>query len=674
MRFSTLAARCKIRTRTTKGLLCRILRCETLKMHAFPVVSRLDFDQESSFSSSRAFCNGLLVLSLLVAPAALAHPGGSHEHPPAIEHTLTGEQRPWTSDTPRFAPKDFQFVVVSDNTGTPRPGVFREAMEKAELLQPAFVISVGDLIDGYVDTKAELHAQWDEFMTYLDPLSVPFFFAPGNHDVGRQLWHDVYRERVGPTYYYFLYQDVLFLILDSNDAENKGTGYSEAQLAWAKGVLDKHPDVRWTFVFQHKPFWYYEKDWWAMAEPLFEGRKHTFFAGHVHNYSQEIRGNIQYVTLGTSGGGTRLRGKDYGEFDHVMWVTVTDEGPKMAALALDGILPADFRTAELAEQLKSFRDEEAVRSTPVTLEAGALDSAAWEVSVTNPWDKPLRFKGFVEGNDALSVSPSSIGFTVPPDSTITKTIRVTAEPALPMAAFQPLALHWTGVYDAFNAPPVQFSDVLRLHAGGQATIPRRDGIALDGKLDDWASLPYEMRQPGDIYTNELSWKGPEDARLRFGLAHDGTKLYVAMEVEDDAIDGGGVKLWQDFGAVFFRALGPDPEQPPARSAAVAIVDGPDITPGERAGYERSNAEQPSAAHGGESAVHVGDGRLHYEFSIPLASLAAAAGTTLEFIQINLGINDYDPADARLGISFLTWQPSWTRSSYAPTLGLFTLAP
>ena len=614
------------------------------------------------------------LLAVLYFPVNVhAHPGDDHEHPaPVIAHEITTEKKPWTSDKPRFAPKDFQFVVVSDNTGTPRPGIFREAMEKADLLQPAFIISVGDLIEGYVDTKEELHAQWDEFMTYLEPLSVPFFFAPGNHDVGRQLWHDVYLERVGPTYYYFLYQDVLFLVLDSNDAENKGTGYSDAQLAWAKDVLDKHPDVRWTFVLQHKPFWYYEKEWWAKAEPLFAGRKHTFFAGHVHNYAFEEKGNIQYVTMGTTGGGTRLRGPAYGELDHVMWVTVTDEGPKMAALALDGILPVDFRTAALREELKAFRDREAVQATPVLLSGDNLESATWDVSVTNPWDKPLRFKGFVDGYDGVSVAPSSIGFTVPPESTVTKTITVAATPALPLAAIQPLALHWTGVYDTFNAPPMQFSDVLRLQIDGRHTVPRREGITVDGKLDDWGVLPFSMLQPGEVYTNELAWRGPDDATFRFGVAHDGTTLYAALEVDDDDINGDGVKLWQDFATVMFRALGDDPDREVAERATIAVVDGPDISPEEKAGYEEHNAGQSAAPLGGQSAFQAGEGRITYEFAVPLASLEQAAGVGTAFIQVNAGINDYDAADARLGISFLTWRPTWRGSRHANGLGIFRL--
>lgn len=618
--------------------------------------------------------NALVLLTMALASApVLAHPGDGADQAPVIEHELTGDRLPWTSDKPRFAPKDFQFAVVSDNTGSPRPGIFKEAMEKADLLQPAFVISVGDLIEGYVDTKEELNAQWDEFMSFLDPLSVPFFFVPGNHDVGRKLWHDVYLERVGPSHYYFVYQDVLFLVINSNDGENMGTGYGDAQLAWVKEVLDKHPDVRWTFVFQHKPFWLQEKDEWAKAAPLFEGRKHTFFAGHIHNYAYAERGNIQYVTLATTGGGSAMRGAAFGEFDHLMWVTVTDEGPKMAAIALDGIFPVDFRTPEIAAKLRSFRDRSAVTSKPVIMTGASMTSASWEISVTNPWDKPLRFKGLVEGPDGLSVTPGSISVVVPPDSTLTKTITINADTPLTPQTIQPIALHWTGVYDAFNAPPMQFSDVLRLLSDGPHEIVKRAGVVVDGKLDEWGVLPYEMRQPGQIYTNELAWKGPQDMAFRFGLAHDGTTLFAALEVDDDDIKGDGVKLWQDFALIFARAAGADPAATPlTEESVVSIVDGPDISPEEKSGYETNDSKHVAADLGGTSAFVVGEGRVTYEFAIPLASLEKVGGTSTEHIQFNIGVNDFDPADARLGVSLLTWRPSWSTPAHFPESGIFTL--
>jgi hypothetical protein len=54
------------------------------------------------------------------------------------------ERIPVTGNPFGDATGDIQFVVMSDRTGGMRPGVFRDAIEKVNLLHPQFVISVGD--------------------------------------------------------------------------------------------------------------------------------------------------------------------------------------------------------------------------------------------------------------------------------------------------------------------------------------------------------------------------------------------------------------------------------------------------------------------------------------------------------------------------------------------------
>ncbi len=49
-----------------------------------------------------------------------------------------------------------------------------------------------------------------------------------------------------------------------------------------------------------------------------------------------------------------LLGEAFGQFDHISWITMTNNGPVMANLKLDGILPHDVATAknrEMAEPL-----------------------------------------------------------------------------------------------------------------------------------------------------------------------------------------------------------------------------------------------------------------------------------------------------------------------------------
>ena len=128
-----------------------------------------------------ASCVLLAALALLfaVACAGLPSPGGRDQQ--VVAHTpVPGDVEPWTSLAIDDDTDDFDFVIVTDRTGGHREHVFRDAMPKLNLLRPAFVMSVGDLIEGYTEDRDELKAQWDEFEGFIDQLGMPWSMKPSN--------------------------------------------------------------------------------------------------------------------------------------------------------------------------------------------------------------------------------------------------------------------------------------------------------------------------------------------------------------------------------------------------------------------------------------------------------------------------------------------------------------
>ena len=93
---------------------------------------------------------------------------------------------------------------------------------------------------------------------------------------------------------------------------------------------------------------------WAQSDPgnftriesLLAERPYTMFAGHTHTYNYTQRNGRDYITMGMTGAG--VPGKEVGHMDHLAWVTMTDEGPLISQLILNGIL--DKRGAVLALQ------------------------------------------------------------------------------------------------------------------------------------------------------------------------------------------------------------------------------------------------------------------------------------------------------------------------------------
>jgi serine/threonine-protein phosphatase CPPED1 len=269
-------------------------------------------------------------------------------------------RNPWTSLKINEVDGSFHFVVVSDRTGGHRSRIFSEAVEQINLLQPAFVISVGDLIEGYTKDAAKLAVEWKEFQGYTSKLQMPFFYVPGNHDVANPIQTKEWSERFGRRYYHFVYRDVLFLAVASDDpaesndkGENQKGKLSPEQIDYFRGVLKENAGVRWTVVCVHKPLWSQDNlasNGWLDLEKLLEGRNYTVFAGHIHRYQKFVRQGMNYYQLATTGGASKMRGIPYGEFDHVAWVTMRKDGPVIANVMLDGILPENLKRPTSGEE------------------------------------------------------------------------------------------------------------------------------------------------------------------------------------------------------------------------------------------------------------------------------------------------------------------------------------
>jgi len=267
------------------------------------------------------------------------------QHEEFFKSEVDTEKKPWTNLDFYNNPDNFQFIIVSDRNGGNRPGIFEDAVKKINYLYPEFVLSVGDLIDGYTRDTARLRFEWEEVNQIIGDLKMPFFYLPGNHDITNRVMAEVWEDRYGERYYYFIYKNTLFIILDSNDDDD--FSFSREQTDFAIETLGKNPDVRWTFLLMHHPVWNYDTDGrFEELEEALSGRKYTVVAGHTHHYFHENRKGRNYYVLATTGAGSALRGNYFGEFDHITWVTMTDAGPSLANLRLDGILSHDIANSE----------------------------------------------------------------------------------------------------------------------------------------------------------------------------------------------------------------------------------------------------------------------------------------------------------------------------------------
>jgi len=287
---------------------------------------------------------------------------------PAIaqdETTTAGGPTPWTHQNYLDDTDQFQFAIVSDRAANPREGVFKAAMAKLQLLRPAFVLSVGDFIHGYgegfvpLTDEAVVRQKRQKVDEMLAMLSMPFFRVAGNHDFNNDVSAGIWKELYGPDYYSFVHRDVLFMCLNSQDAQSKyKAGMGADQIAWAKDTIAKHSDAHWVCLFFHQPLWLEDAKRLERAkvedgatrltgfneiEKLLDGRNYTVFAGHHHRYGKWVKNGNTYFRLATTGGSSALGGPEAGQFDHVMWITMTNKGPIVCNIQLVGILDEDAK-------------------------------------------------------------------------------------------------------------------------------------------------------------------------------------------------------------------------------------------------------------------------------------------------------------------------------------------
>lgn len=380
-----------------------------------------------------------------------------------FSHDLKTEQFPWTDKTFDNNPRSFQFAIVSDRTGGHRAGVFGDALTKLNRLHPEFVMSVGDLIEGYTKDREILDKQWAEFDSILQHLSIRFFALPGNHDISNDVMRDLWLDRYGQSYYHFRYKDVLFLALDTNDGE--GVMLSNEQVEYFRSALKENEDVSWTLLFMHHPIWNFSDfNGFGKIEALLIDRPYTVFAGHTHRYFKTVRQDRNYYVLSTTGGGSRLRGPRVGEFDHVTWVTMTEQGPDLIHLQLQGLIAEDVLSDENAPLVRVLNQAAQIEhlslqgnGTPDRIllrmanrqadnyrqESSGLFRSSENSAPKPTLSKDLIFEGRFYHHHHLTPSPHTFSLRVPADSIAEIPIEVTRLSGVPPEDIDDLELDYT---------------------------------------------------------------------------------------------------------------------------------------------------------------------------------------------------------------------------------------
>jgi hypothetical protein len=301
-----------------------------------------------SFSVSTSFKWGRSVLPLTLAVAASV--AVIAETPHLLQDAVPMRDGDWSNDADKFS-----FAILGDKTsgGEGKWPIYDRAVDSMNLLDPDFVITVGDMIPGHMEERAQWDAEWAEYNDHAKRIDAPVFYTVGNHDIANVECYEFWREDLGRTYYSFDYKDCHFLVLNTEEERFDGRGPRwEAMMTFAEDDLAGHAESRHTFLFFHKPMWddpRYLNDW-ARLETALEGHRFTAVAGHEHYQMTERRNGNLYVVQSATGGGIHLSDvKEYGCFHSFGFVTVDGDDVRYALVEPEGgiwpvdVAPASFR-------------------------------------------------------------------------------------------------------------------------------------------------------------------------------------------------------------------------------------------------------------------------------------------------------------------------------------------
>jgi Icc protein len=203
----------------------------------------------------------------------------------------------------------FRFVLLGDRTGEPVGGVYDRVWKDAAGESPAFVVGVGDTIQGLNDETAE--AEWMRVEQTISAWSrFPLYLAPGNHDIWSERSEKLFRKYSGHApHYSFDYRQAHFTILDNSRSDQ----LSAAELTFLEEDLKAHKEQPLKFIVSHRPSWLLNA---VLGDPNFAmhqiamkyGARYVI-AGHLHEMLHAELEGVTYISMVSAGGHLRASAK-----------------------------------------------------------------------------------------------------------------------------------------------------------------------------------------------------------------------------------------------------------------------------------------------------------------------------------------------------------------------------
>ncbi len=533
-----------------------------------------------------------------------------------------------------------RFVVISDRTGGAVPGVWEQAVEEINLLQPDLVLSIGDHIQGYVDDPEKLKQQWLEVEAIVSRLDAPYFYCAGNHDLESgnpaetSVARDIYLKRhsvQGKPYYSFDYKKAHFVVLDSTWIQ-KDELFAVDQLQWLREDIKRSQNADHIFVFYHHPLWNNQQYWSELASIL-PREKTTIFNGHMHSGNYRMIDGIPSYVLPATGG---KNNPDSPAGQHMFaYVALNGKKPKVSFIPVGAIKPEQYlQGMGYLQQL--------MRQTDFLVELPANGG-----TVTIGYDNPSS------GSMSVEASLTAPGGTVEPaNGSVTVAGGQSGTIVFTIGSLDRNAANPTLAERFTLANGTTFSRELAVPVYHDARLGQLSSINVDGKDDEWKSVPpIEMNARGMVYQNGDAWKGSADSSSSIRVAVCDNKLVMFISAKDDQIvlddsahpwEQDGIEICWDV-----RGEGASARNMAAGTGQLCLALGAqDGASGKVAWRPRGQFQEMPASV--QIFTRRTEGGYTAEIAIPFDELGLSGGTLADgFVRLCIAQNDLDGGEDTL---------------------------
>ena len=402
------------------------------------------------------------------------------------------------------APEDrnsFDFVIFGDHKGGPIESieVLKDGVSMANILDPDFVMTVGDLVGGY-NEESQWVPQMEEFKAAMKELKMPWYPVVGNHDVYNSTYSEdgnieLYKKYFGPLYYSFDYKWAHFIVLFSDESMSyqnpaKTQNFSEAQMDWLRMDLAS-TSAKQLFIFMHHPRWtgYYDGCNWPKVHEMLvkDGRPTTVVAGHIHYYRYDgQKDNVTYYAMATTGGHRTDQLIPEASLHHINLVRVRPERVAMTCLPVGCIRAGDFVYGSETDEMWAVLDHKRVRvegNVQVGIKGGLKSELA--VTLENPTSQKLSYTVGTLIPEGWTCTMDTKSFSLEPKQTRTLKLQINSaavdskEPSLQLWAKTTYKIHsgFEQPLEVYVKLPVEMVDSRK----EAASDPENNGVlSLDG--------------------------------------------------------------------------------------------------------------------------------------------------------------------------------------------------